>query len=559
MKKGIVKSICIASGAVFLATMIIIFGALYGYFSSTQQNQLKAQTALAAQGVEHEGIAYFNGYSSSVPRITWISKDGSVLYDSESNADRMENHSDRAEVRQAFKTGYGESSRYSSTLLQRQIYSAQLLSDGTVIRLSGSHLTIPSLVLIMFQPIILVIIIACIIAFVLASKLSKKIIKPLNELNLDRPRENKEYEELKPLLDRINIQQTQLRDQSSELRRKKEEFVAATANMNEGLVLLNESGIILSINKTATALLSISSYCVGKDILLLNHSLELQELLRKAKNGEHSDMTMNISGMDYQVNASPVITDDSVTGIVMLIFDVTEKEKAEKMRREFTANVSHELKTPLQSISGYAELLKNGLVKEEDKSRFYENIYSESQRMISLVEDIIGLSRLDEGAIEDQREEIDLLSLAEETVRILSPSAKEKNVTLTVSGDSAVIIGVPGLLSSAIYNLTDNAIKYNRESGSVSLKVERASDEILLSVSDTGIGIPEDEKERIFERFYRVDKSHSKSLGGTGLGLSIVKHAAKIHNARIELTSVINGGTTVTVIFPSAALSPSAC
>ncbi len=549
MKKGIFKSICIAAGAVFLATMIIIFGALYEHFSSTQQSQLKAQTALAAQGVEHEGIAYFDDYSADNPRITWVAEDGSVLYDSESNADSMENHSDRAEIRQAFKNGYGESARYSSTLTQRQIYCAKLLSDGTVIRLSSSYLTIPSLILIMIQPIILVIVIAFIIAFVLASKLSKKIVKPLNELDLDEPRENKGYEELRPLLDRIDNQQTQLKKQSSELRRKKEEFVAATANMNEGLVLLNESGIILSINKTATSLLSVSSYCIGKDILLLNHSLELQELLRKAKNGEHADMTMKISGMDYQVNASPVITDDSVTGIVILIFDVTEKEKSEKMRREFTANVSHELKTPLQSISGYAELLKNGMVKEEDTGRFYENIYSESQRMIALVEDIIGLSRLDEGAIENKREEIDLLELAKETVRILTPSADEKHVTLTVSGDPAVLVGVPELLNSTIYNLTDNAVKYNRENGSVSVKVENTADEIILSVSDTGIGIPEEEKERIFERFYRVDKSHSKSMGGTGLGLSIVKHAAKIHNARIELNSVIDGGTTVAVIF----------
>lgn len=550
MRNGIFKSICIAAGAVFLATMVIILGALYEYFSSTQQTSLKAQTELAAQGVEHEGIAYFVDYSSDDPRITWISENGSVLFDSESNADGMENHSDRAEIRQAFKTGYGESSRYSSTLTRRQIYSAKLLSDGTVIRLSSSHLTIPALILIMFQPILLLIIIACVIAFVLASKLSKKIVEPLNKLNLDEPCENKGYEELQPLLERIDNQQTQLKQQSAELRRKQEEFTAATANMNEGLVLLNENGMILSINKTATRLLSISRYCIGKDILLLNHSLELQELLRKAKNGEHSDMTMNISGLDYQVNASPVITDAAVTGVVILIFDVTEKEKAETMRREFTANVSHELKTPLQSISGYAELLKNGMVRDEDSSSFYDNIYSEAQRMIALVEDIIGLSRLDEGSIGDKREEIDLLELARETVRILTPAAKEKNITLSVSGDPAVLAGVPELLSSTIYNLTDNSIKYNHESGSVSIKVENAADGIILAVSDTGIGIPEEDKERIFERFYRVDKSHSKSMGGTGLGLSIVKHAAKLHNARIELNSVLDGGTTVTVVFP---------
>ncbi len=550
MRSNIFKSICIAAGAVFIATVVIILGALYEYFSSTQKKQLKAQVELAAQGVEHEGNAYLTDYSSDSPRITWISADGIVLYDSESNADSMGNHSDREEIKEAFKNGYGESTRYSSTLTERQIYSAKLLSDGSVIRLSSSHLTVLSLLIIMFQPIIVVIIIAFVIAFVFASKLSKKIVQPLNEINLDEPYENKGYEELRPLLERIDNQQQQLRKQSSELRRKKKEFAAATANMNEGLVLLNESGIILSINKAAADLLSASSYCVGRDILLLNHSLELQELLRKAKNGEHADMTMRIAETDYQVNASPVITDDAVSGIVILIFDVTEKEKSEKMRREFTANVSHELKTPLQSISGYAELLKNGMVREEDTGRFYDNIYAESQRMIALVEDIIGLSRLDDGSVENKREEIDLLEIARETVRILTPAAQEKNVTLSVSGEPAVLTGVPELLGSIVYNLTDNAIKYNRESGSVSIKVERTADEILLSVSDTGIGIPAEDKERIFERFYRVDKSHSKAMGGTGLGLSIVKHAAKLHGARIELVSVIDGGTTVTVIFP---------
>ncbi len=552
MKKNIFRSICIAAGAVFLATIVIILCALYEYFSDTQQKQLKEQLELAAQGAEHEGLGFFEDYNPEKLRITWISEDGSVLYDSESNADTMENHLNREEIQQALQNGYGESSRYSSTLTRRQIYSAKRLSDGSILRLADSYLTIPSLIIIMFQPLLLVIIIAFVIAFALPAKLSKKIVEPLNELNLDEPRDNAEYEELQPLLNRISNQQMQLKMQSSELRQKKEEFNAATANMDEGLVLLNESGIILSINKSAMRLLSISSYCVGKDILLLNHTLELQELLHKAKNGERETVTIQISGMDYQVNASPVVSDNAVTGIVLLIIPITEKEKAEQIRREFTANVSHELKTPLQSISGYAELLKNGLVKEEDTQRFYDNIYAESQRMISLIEDIISLSRLDERAIENKREETDLLEIANETVHILSPSAKEKNIDLNVSGESAKIFGIPELLRSTVYNLIDNAIKYNRENGSVSVQIENTPDAILLSVSDTGIGIPTEEKERIFERFYRVDKSHSKALGGTGLGLSIVKHAAKAHNAQIELNSVIDGGTSVTLRFPKA-------
>lgn len=552
MKKNIFRSICIASIAVLLASLIIIMGVLYSYFSNAQHEQLKAQTALAAQAVEHEGISYFDGLPLNNMRVTWIAADGNVLYDSESNADSMDNHSDRTEIKQAVNNGYGESSRYSSTLMRRQLYSAERLEDHTVIRLSSSHLTIPSLILMMIQPILAVTVIALVLALILASRLSKKIVQPLNDLDLDEPKKNKEYEELQPLLDRIDYQQKQLKSQSSELRRKREEFTAATANLNEGLILLNESGLILSINKTAMERLSISDYCIGKDILLFNHSLAFQELLRKAKNGEHSDMMLQLSGMDYQVNASSIITDDTVTGIAILIFDVTEKAKAEKMRREFTANVSHELKTPLHSISGYAELLKNNMVKTEDTAHFYDRIYSEAQRMIALVDDIIGLSRLDEGTADQKRETVDLFELAKDTVRILQPSAADKGISLTLTGDASPMTGIPSLLNGILYNLTDNAIKYNRESGSVSLKIENNSEEILLTVSDTGIGIPKEDKERIFERFYRVDKSHSKEVGGTGLGLSIVKHAVKAHQAKIELSSVLDGGTTITVTFPKS-------
>ncbi len=550
MKKNIFRSICIAAVTVFLASLVIIMGVLYSYFSDAQHRQLKAQTALAAQAVEHEGPAYFEGLPLDGIRITWIAADGSVLYDSESDADSMDNHADRAEIRQAMKSGYGESSRFSSTLMQRQLYSAQRLTEGSVIRLSGSHPTVLSLFLRMLQPILFVGIIVLVLSLVLASRLSRKIVQPLNSMNLDEPRSNSSYEELKPLLDRIDHQQSQLKAQSSELRRKQEEFIAATANLNEGLILLNESGLILSINKTAAELLSVSDYCLGKDILLLNHSLAFQELLRKARGGEHSNMTVQLSGMDYQVSASPIVTDDAVTGIAILIFDITEKEKAEKMRREFTANVSHELKTPLHSISGYAELLKNNMVKPADTAHFYDRIYAEAQRMITLVDDIIGLSRLDEGTADQKREQVDLLELARETLRILKPAAAERGITLTVTGEPAPMVGIPPLLNGILYNLTDNAIKYNRDSGSVSLKVENTPEEILLTVSDTGIGIPEGDTERIFERFYRVDKSHSKAVGGTGLGLSIVKHAAKAHHAQIELNSILDGGTTVTVRFP---------
>ena len=550
MKKHIFRSICFVAISVFLASLVLIMGVLYDYFSRTQQTQLRAQTQLAAQAVEHEGMAYFDGLSLDKTRVTWIAADGSVLYDSQTNADTMENHLDRTEVQQALATGTGESSRYSSTLMERQLYAAQRLSDGTVIRLSGAHLSLPSLALMMIQPILIAAAIAVVLALVLAMRLAKRIVKPLNELDLDSPKENRGYEELQPLLDRVDSQQRQLKWQETELKRKQSEFETATDNMSEGVVLLNEQGIILSINKAASRLLSVSKYCVGKDILLLNNSFALQELLRQAKGGAHCETAMQLDGTDYQLNASPVMSDGAVTGIALLIFDISEKEKAEQMRREFTANVSHELKTPLHAISGYAELLQNGMVKPEDTEKFSGRIYAEAQRMIALVDDIINLSHLDEGTGDTKREEVDLYALAEEVMRILQPAAEEAKVTLSLTGGPAVMTGVPALLHGIIYNLCDNAIKYNRKNGSVSIRITQTDSAAVLSVSDTGIGIPEEHTQRVFERFYRVDKSHSKEVGGTGLGLSIVKHAAKLHNAKIELHSVVDGGTTVTVTFP---------
>ena len=550
MKKHIFRSICFVAISVFLASLVLIMGVLYDYFSRTQQTQLRAQTQLAAQAVEHEGMAYFDGLSLDKTRVTWIAADGSVLYDSQTNADTMENHLDRTEVQQALATGTGESSRYSSTLMERQLYAAQRLSDGTVIRLSGAHLSLPSLALMMIQPILIAAVIAVVLALVLAMRLAKRIVKPLNELDLDNPKENRGYEELQPLLDRVDSQQRQLKWQETELKRKQSEFETATDNMSEGVVLLNEQGIILSINKAASRLLSVSKYCVGKDILLLNNSFALQELLRQAKGGAHCETAMQLDGTDYQLNASPVMSDGAVTGIALLIFDISEKEKAEQMRREFTANVSHELKTPLHAISGYAELLQNGMVKPEDTEKFSGRIYAEAQRMIALVDDIINLSHLDEGTGDTKREEVDLYALAEEVMRILQPAAEEAKVTLSLTGGPAVMTGVPTLLHGIIYNLCDNAIKYNRVNGSVSIRISQTDSAAVLSVSDTGIGIPEEHTQRVFERFYRVDKSHSKEVGGTGLGLSIVKHAAKLHHAIIELHSVVDGGTTVTVTFP---------
>ena len=554
MKNSIFKSICLAATGVFLASLLLIMSILYTYFSDIQLETLKKQTELVSVAVQDQGISFLKKIDNKDFRITLIESDGDVLYDTVSPADSMENHLGREEIREALAKGYGESTRYSSTLLERQIYTAKLLPDGTVIRLSETHYSVLSLILMMTQPIAIVAVIAAVLSLILASRLSEKIIKPLNELNIDKPELKDSYEELKPLIERINSQQRQLKSQSAELRRKQEEFNAATYNMNEGIVLLNETGTILSINHSASKILSASKYCIGKDILLVNRSIEIQNLLNKAQSGEHADVMMNINGLEYQINASPVVSDDSISGIALIIFDITEKEKAEQMRREFSANVSHELKTPLHSISGYAELMKNGLVKENDIVSFSSRIYSEAQRMIVLVDDIIKLSRLDEGTYDMELEETDLFAVAHETVDILKPAADAKNLTVTLNGGSSKIYGFPQLLNGLVYNLCDNAIKYNRQTGSVDITVIQDNNKTILTVSDNGIGIPKEHQERIFERFYRVDKSHSKEVGGTGLGLSIVKHAARLHDAEIKLESVPDGGTTISVIFPEKSL-----
>lgn len=552
MTKRIFRTVFIVAISVLLASVILFIGVLYDYFTGVQYRQLKMQTDLAAQGVVSDGIEYFDGLDVKNYRITWIGTDGSVLYDSVSDADEMENHFEREEVKEALAEGYGESSRYSSTMTERYLYSAKRLKDGTVIRLSVTQNSMWVLTLGMLQPILAILAAAIVLSIILASRLSKNIVKPLNELNLDEPLSNDGYDELAPLLRRIDTQQQQILRQKNELKRKQSEFDTVTRSMAEGIILLNQKGIILSINRAAAELFETDSFAVGKDILSVNRSLELSELLRKSESGRRAETVMDFGAAKYQVDVSPVLSNDEVAGTVILLMDVTEKEKTEQMRREFTANVSHELKTPLQTISGCAELLANGIVKQEDISKFGAQIYTDAGRMIRLVEDIIKLSHLDEGANDMQRETVDMVFLADNTIRSLQPEAEAANVTLSLSGSgsSAKLYGIPQLLSGIIFNLCDNAIKYNRENGSVKVDITDRDNEVILTVADTGIGIPAEHQERIFERFYCVDKSHSKEIGGTGLGLSIVKHAARLHNAEIELHSVPGEGTIITVKFP---------
>ncbi len=550
MTKRIFRSICLVAITVFLASILLIMGALYNYFSTIEQAQLKMQTNLAAQGVTNEGIDYFKNLDISNYRITWIDADGMVLYDSESNSSQMENHLEREEIKEALSTGYGESKRYSETLFKRYLYSAKKLPDGTILRLSIFQHSILTLLLGMVPPICIIFGVALLLSILLATRVSKKIVQPFNEINLDYPLSNEGYDELSPLLRRIDSQHKQLYQQKITLLQKENELNTIIENMNEGMILLNQKGKILSINPAAKKLLDANNDCIGADILSLNRNLDLQELLSNALQGETGKRIIVLQGESYQIDANPIISEHITKGAALCFFNVTEKEKAEQIRREFTANVSHELKTPLHSISGYAELLKNDMVKKQDCIPFATKIYDEAQRMIHLVEDIISLSHLDESANDVERENVDLYELTKKAMNSLETEAKAAHITLKLLGSSAVLNGIAQLLYSIIYNLIDNAIKYNHENGNVTINIQNTNTEIIFSVHDTGIGIPAKHQERIFERFYRVDKSHSKEVGGTGLGLSIVKHAAKIHHAKIKVDSIVGKGTSITLTFP---------
>lgn len=550
MTKKIFRSICLVSFTVMLAVLVLIMGVLYDYFSGIQQRQLKTQTLLAAKGVGDEGLDYFSGLDTQGYRISWINPDGSVIYDSEAQASQMENHMDREEIREALETGYGESSRYSTTLTEKQFYSAALLSDGTVVRLSDTQYSMLTLVLAILQPMLVVIAAAVVLALVLASGLSRKIMDPLNGLDLDKPLSNSAYPELSTLLQKLDSQQCQIRSHLAELERRREELDTITNNMSEGFALFSDKGRVISINRRASALLKISG--AGESVYTSGCGREITELVDGARGGLSGEKLLELEGSKYRFSVNPVMRDSAVTGAAMIIFDVTEKERSEELRREFTANVSHELKTPLHSISGCAELLKNGLVKPQDTERFASQIYSEAQRMIHLVDNIIKLSRLDEGAEGMVPETMDLHEAALEVVKNLQPTAGVAGVSLSLEGASATISGIPQLISGIIFNLCDNGIKYNRSGGYVRVETGLENGAAKLTVSDNGVGISPEDQERIFERFYRVDKSHSKQAGGTGLGLSIVKHAARLHNAKIELHSQPGKGTSISLIFPKS-------
>lgn len=551
MTKRIFRSIVTVAASVLLASLVIILSCFYDYFGRLQKQQMKDELYLAAAAVEQNGTSYLQSISSGHFRLSLIAADGSVVYDTAADASELENHAEREEIKQALETGEGESVRYSSTLLQKTIYCAKRLADGRVLRISVSRATVGAIAMGMISPIIAVGVGALILSGVLASRLSKRIVEPLNKLDLEHPLDNDSYEELSPLLSRINKQRAQISEQLAELRRRTDEFDQITENMREGLVLIDVNENVLSINPAAKSIFSAANDCVGKSFLTVDRSRDLNAAIRSAFEQGHSEIHSEKNGLTYQFDISRIDSEGGAYGAVILAFDITERENAEKARREFTANVSHELKTPLQGIIGSAELIENGMVKNEDLPRFVGHIRTEAQRLVNLVNDIIRLSQLDEG-VSLPKERIDLLSVAKEAAGDLVETAASKKVTLSVEGESVFVSGIKRLLYEVIYNLGENAVKYNVENGNVLISVAAKENFAVLTVSDSGIGIAPEHQSRIFERFYRVDKSHSKASGGTGLGLSIVKHAVQQQGGKIELESEVGKGTTIRVILPQA-------
>ena len=549
MTEKIFRSIILTAVIVLIGCFIAVGTVQYGYFTNLQRQELTAELNLAAPSVERDGLDYLESLEGTASRITWVAADGRVLFDSDASADEMDNHADRSEIAEALETGSGESERYSATMTEKTLYMARRLSDGSVLRVSSAFYTILTVALGSMQAFFAILLAAIAVSVLLARRLSRRIITPLNTLDLQHPLDNDAYEELSPLLKRIDQQNRRIEAQVAELKRRQDEFSAVTRSMNEGLVLLNAENHVLSLNPAAMRLFNAGEDCVGRDFVTVSRDVPVTNAVRDALSTGRGAAQLERGERIYQIECSRIESDGAILGVALVAFDTTERAQAEQMKREFTANVSHELKTPLQSIMGSAELLENGLVKSEDQPRFIERIRSEAARLMALIEDIIRLSELDEGAAVPM-EAVDLLSVAKDAADTLQESANKKNVTLALEGESAPIQGAPRLIYEIAYNLCDNAIRYNRAGGHVTVRVQPENGYALLEVADDGIGIPEEHQRRVFERFYRVDKSHSRASGGTGLGLSIVKHAAALHHAEIELKSEVGKGTTISVRFP---------
>ncbi len=547
MTKRIFRSIFAVAAVVLLLSLSTVLGVLYTNYSDVQWKQLESELELTRLGLESAGDSYLHAIDTDDFRITWVDGNGTVLFDTQADASTMDNHAQREEIMEAAAYGKGTSQRYSDTLTTKMLYSAVRLQDGTVLRIAAAQDSVLALLLDILLPMLLIFVAAVLVSVFLAKTMAKKIVDPLNDLDLDAPTEASAYDELSPLLHRIDKQNKQISAQVAQLKEKTDQFEQTTASMNEGLVLLDAAGKILSINPAAATLFETSSACVGLDFLVIDRSAAMREGVQKALAGKHAEFRTAKHGSEYQIGISPIASGEKLLGAVVLAFDVTEQVNSQRNRQEFTANVSHELKTPLQSILNSAQLLQSGLVKPEDTAKFTGYICSEAERLLSLINDVIRLSQLDESG-EFPQESVDLYQISSQVLQSLLPAADQKNITAELLGEHTVITGIRQLAYELVYNLCDNAIRYNKNGGKVTVTVGKDS----VTVKDTGIGIPKEHQARIFERFYRVDKSHSRETGGTGLGLSIAKHAAQRLNAKIQLDSTVGEGTEITVHFEGA-------
>lgn len=550
MTKKIFKSIMFVCALVLAVGLAAVMGILYSNFDGQMRKELSKEAAYLAYGVEQQGLDYLKNIKDKSARITYIDQDGTVLFDNEADVSEMKNHSDRTEFQKAEKYGAGESSRYSDTLSEKTIYYALRLKDGTVLRVSGTQDSVLALVENLIFPLCGLLCLMLILSGIMASAISKRIVKPINELDLESPEENQIYEELSPLLSKIHRQNREIQNQLELAKQQQEEFSLITENMQEGLIVIDKYTMILSANSSAWNLFHMDRVCQGESVYCLDREEEFRHAIEQVLSGEHTELVLKLNGSDIQLIANPVIRDKRTEGAVVLLVNVTEKLERESLRREFSANVSHELKTPLTSISGFAEIMQGGLVKCEDIPQFAGRIYKESQRLLQLVEDVIQISQLDEEKTSYTWEPVDVYQVCKNAFESLKEKAKRLNVHLYICGEYMKMEAVRTLLEEAVYNVCDNAIKYNRNDGSVSVFLTQTAQEIQIVVKDTGVGIPKEDQDRVFERFYRVDKSHSKEIGGTGLGLSIVKHAVGALKGCVILRSEEGNGTEICMKFP---------
>lgn len=548
MNKKIFRSSLFTVFLVLIATIAMIMGILFHFFEKQIQAELAGKAELLAQAVEKEGLGFLEGFESGSNRVTLVDADGTVLFDSGADAADLDNHGDREEIKAAMESGKGMSVRYSTTLTEKTVNYALRLSDGRILRVSTQQYTIITILMGISQPVLIIVILAMVLTLVLSQRVSKAIIEPINRLDPEFPENNETYEELAPLLKKIAQQKRTIEEQLADARKKQNEFNLITENMSEGFLVIDKDANLLTYNSSALKLLDIEPPA-GRSVLLFCRAKEFRKVIAEVLDGKKAECVMIKAERSYSLLANPVFEDGKTIGAAIIILDITESEKRDTLRREFTANVSHELKTPLTSISGFAELMKEGDVPRENVIDFSKSIYEEAQRLITLVNDIIKISELDGQSISFEEEKVDLYLLAEEVIGRLENEASRRNVAFHLIGGRAEITGVPKILDEMLYNLCDNALKYNKENGTVDVIVNRTIESVSVIVRDTGIGIPAAYRDRVFERFYRVDKSHSKKVGGTGLGLAIVKHGAIYHHAKISLESAEGKGTTITVSF----------